>query len=111
MHIHIFGLYGNFDWIWSFRSTRNEGRSGTGKITKSAGGGGTQNGALLAANMNDSSGNPIPLGASPNNKPGIPTIDYNGGGNSTIQYDRCWVNNVVGGFPLKLLSMRELIYR
>ena len=84
---------------------------GTGKVTKNGGGGGTQNGALLVANMNDSSGNPIPLGASPNNKPGTPTIDYNGGGNSTIQYDSCWVNNVVGGFPLKLLSMRELIYR
>jgi hypothetical protein len=59
--------------------------------------------------MNNSSGSPIALGA--NNPPGAPTINWNGGGNATIQYDSCWINTVTGGaFPLKLVTMRELIY-
>src|SRR5882762_5137699 len=49
---------------------------GKGTFTKNGGGNGTLNGALLVANLNDSSGNPIPLGL--NNAPGIPTMNWNG---------------------------------
>jgi Tfp pilus assembly protein PilX len=82
---------------------------GKGVLVKNGGGNGTLNGSLLVANMNNSSGTPIALGA--NNPPGAPTINWNGGGNATIQYDSCWINTVTAGaFPLKLVSMRELIY-
>jgi hypothetical protein len=82
---------------------------GKGVLVKNGGGNGTLNGSILVANMNNSSGSPIALGA--NNPPGAPTINWNGGGNATIQYDSCWINTVTGGaFPLKLVTMRELIY-
>jgi len=83
---------------------------GKGTLQKNGGGNGVVNGSILAANMFDSSGNgnPIPLGA--NNPPGAPTINWNGGGTATIQYDTCWINAVMRPFPYKSLGHRELMY-
>jgi hypothetical protein len=81
---------------------------GKGTFTKNGGGNGTLNGALLVANLNDSSGNPIPLGS--NHAPGIPTMNWNGGGNFTGQYDSCWINYVQQAFPYRTITDRELLY-
>jgi hypothetical protein len=82
---------------------------GKGVFNKNGGGNGTMNGSILVANLNNSGGTPIALGA--NNPPGAPTINWNGGGNATIQYDSCWINDVTNGaFPLQLVSMREVLY-
>lgn len=83
---------------------------GKGQIVKNGGGNGVVNGSLFVANMNDSSGKPIPLGASPPNAPGSPSIDWNGGGNATIQYDSCWIQAVSGRVPYKVLATREVVY-
>lgn len=81
---------------------------GKGTVTKNGGGNGTLNGSLFIANMNDSSGNPIPLGHG--NAPGSPTLNWNGGGNAGVQYDSCWINFVSQAFPYKTITDRELIY-
>jgi Tfp pilus assembly protein PilX len=81
---------------------------GKGTFTKNGGGNGTLNGALLVANLNDSSGNPIPLGS--NHAPGIPSMNWNGGGNFTGQYDSCWINYMSQSLPYRTITDRELIY-
>jgi hypothetical protein len=77
---------------------------GKGSITKNGGGNGVVNGSILVANLYDSSGNPISSGA-----PGVPTINWNGGGNATIQYDSCWINDVTQ-FPYRIVAVREMMY-
>ena len=49
-------------------------------------------GSLLVANLYDNSGVYTPAHLLPGSSaPGIPTINWNGGGiNATIQYDSCW---------------------
>jgi Tfp pilus assembly protein PilX len=87
---------------------------GKGNVVKNGGGNGVLNGSLFVANLYTDTNytTKIPLGASPNNPPGPPSIAWGGGGNATIQYDSCWINFVIGGaFPLEIVSMRELIYR
>jgi hypothetical protein len=81
---------------------------GKGNFTKNGGGNGTLNGAMLVANLNDSSGNPIALGV--NNPPGIPTMNWNGGGNFTGQYDSCWTNYMSNSLPFRTITDRELMY-
>jgi Tfp pilus assembly protein PilX len=81
---------------------------GKGVVQKNGGGNGTLNGSLFVANMNDASGNPIPMGSG--NAPGIPTVAWNGGGNFTGQYDSCWINYVSQAFPYKTITDRELLY-
>jgi hypothetical protein len=81
---------------------------GKGTFTKNGGGNGTLNGAMMVANLNDSLGNPIPLGL--NNPPGIPTMNWNGGGNFTGQYDSCWTNYMSQSLPFRTITDRELIY-
>jgi Tfp pilus assembly protein PilX len=81
---------------------------GKGTVTKNGGGNGTLNGALLVANMNDSSGNPIAFGGG--NAPGAPNITWNGGGNATFQYDSCWINFAGQSQPYRTITDRELIY-
>ncbi|HYL84873.1 MAG TPA: hypothetical protein VE263_11605 [Candidatus Angelobacter sp.] len=85
---------------------------GKGNVVKNGGGNGTLDGSLLVANLYSDTpptySHLIPLGA--NNPPGIPTMNWNGGGNATIQYDSCWINAVTQAFPYKLVSQRELIY-
>jgi hypothetical protein len=77
---------------------------GKGVLNKNGGGNGVVNGSILVANLYDSSGNPISSGP-----PGVPTINWNGGGNATIQYDSCWVNNV-SQFPYRIVAVREMMY-
>jgi Tfp pilus assembly protein PilX len=85
---------------------------GKGNVVKNGGGNGTLNGSLLVANLYSDTPptytHLIPLGS--NNPPGIPTINWNGGGNATIQYDSCWINAVTQSFPYKIVAQRELIY-
>jgi len=81
---------------------------GKGILQKNGGGNGVVNGSILVANMFDSSGNPIPLGA--NHPPGAPTINWNGGGTAAIQYDTCWINAVMQPFPYRSVGHRELMY-
>src|SRR5258708_34467505 len=54
--------------------------------------------------------NPIALGASPANPPGIPFFGWNGGGSATVQYDSCWVLAVTQSLPYHLVAQRELSY-
>jgi hypothetical protein len=81
---------------------------GKGVFNKNGGGNGTMNGSIVVANMYDSATppNPIPLGA--NNPPGSPTINWNGGGNATIQYYTCWINSMSQSFPYRVVAQREL---
>jgi len=81
---------------------------GKGVFTKNGGGSGTMDGSILVANMNNSSGTPIALGAG--NPPGSPTINWNGGGNANINYDACTVNSLGQSFPYRIVAQRELIY-
>lgn len=83
---------------------------GKGNVTQNGAGNGTVNGAMLVANLYDNSGKLIPTGASPQNPPGVPTINWNGGGNATFQYDSCWINYLIQKFPYKVLAERELMY-
>ena len=84
---------------------------GKGSFTKNGGGNGTLNGAMMVADLYSDPptySHPIPLGA--NNPPGIPTMNWNGGGNFTGQYDRCWINYMSQSLPFRTISDRELIY-
>ena len=79
---------------------------GKGNIQKSGGGSGTFNGGILVANLYDSSGNPLPASAAP----GIPTINWAGGGNVTINYDSCWINSLSQRLTLKVIASHEEVY-
>lgn len=83
---------------------------GKGNVVKNGGGNGTLNGSLFVANMytDTTYAHLIPLGL--NLPPGPPTIAWNGGGNSTIQYDSCWITLMGKSLPLRLVTSRELIY-
>jgi hypothetical protein len=81
---------------------------GKGVFTKNGGGNGTMNGAILVANMNNSTGTPIALGYG--NPPGSPSITWNGGGNANINYDSCTINSLGQSFPYRIVAQRELIY-
>lgn len=78
---------------------------GTGNISMSGGGNGVIDGAMLVANLYDSSGHLIPSGA-----PGAPIMNFSGAGNMTIQYDSCWVAAMNQSAPYKSLGIRELAY-
>jgi hypothetical protein len=78
---------------------------GKGNITWSGGGNGTIDGAMLVANLYDSSNHLIPSGA-----PGAPLISFSGGGSMTVQYDSCWVAAMNQSSPYKSLGVREMTY-
>jgi len=78
---------------------------GKGNITWSGGGTGVIDGAMLVANLYDSTGHLIPSGA-----PGAPLISFSGGGNMTVQYDSCWVAAMNQSAPYKSLGVREMTY-
>lgn len=78
---------------------------GKGVVTKNGGGNGTFDGAMLVANLYDSSGQMITSGS-----PGTPTINWNGGGNATVQYDSCWANSMNLTMPYKSMAVREMMY-
>jgi hypothetical protein len=95
---------------------------GEGALVKDGGGSATVQGAVFMGNLYldnpGSSGpgsypaysNPIALGASPANPPGIPFFGWNGGGSATVQYDSCWVLAVTQSLPYHLVAQRELSY-
>lgn len=78
---------------------------GKGNVTWSGGGNGTIDGAMLVANLYNSSNQLITSGT-----PGIPNISYSGGGNMTVQYDSCWVAAMNQMTPYKSLGVREMTY-
>jgi hypothetical protein len=78
---------------------------GKGTIDMSGGGNGVIDGAMLVANLYDSSGHLIPSGA-----PGVPVMNFSGAGNMTIQYDSCWVAAMNQSAPYKSLGVREMAY-
>jgi hypothetical protein len=71
----------------------------------SGGGNGVIDGAMLIANLYDSSGHLIPSGA-----PGAPILNFSGAGNMTIQYDSCWVAAMNQSSPYKSLGIREMTF-
>ncbi|MGH9514251.1 MAG: pilus assembly PilX family protein [Terriglobales bacterium] len=78
---------------------------GKGIVTKNGGGNGTFDGAMLVANLYDSGGTLITSGP-----PGRPSINWNGGGNATVQYDSCWASSMNLTMPYKSLGIREMAY-
>lgn len=78
---------------------------GKGNLTMSGGGNGVVDGAMLVANLYDSSNHLITSGA-----PGAPLISFSGAGNMTVQYDSCWVAAMNQSSPYKSLGVREMAY-
>jgi hypothetical protein len=78
---------------------------GKGNVSMSGGGNGVIDGAMLVANLYDSSGHLLTSGA-----PGVPVMDFSGNGNMTIQYDSCWVAAMNQSSPYKSLGVREMAY-
>jgi Tfp pilus assembly protein PilX len=78
---------------------------GKGNVDMSGGGNGVIDGAMLVANLYNSSNQLLTSGT-----PGIPTINFSGGGNMTIQYDSCWVAAMNQSSPYKSLGVREMAY-
>jgi len=78
---------------------------GKGNLTMSGGGNGVIDGAMLVANLYDSSNQLITSGA-----PGAPLISFSGAGNMTVQYDSCWVAAMNQSSPYKSLGIREMTY-
>ncbi|HEY4661302.1 MAG TPA: hypothetical protein VIG91_07350, partial [Terriglobales bacterium] len=76
-----------------------------GNVDMSGGGNGVIDGAMLVANLYNSSNQLLTSGT-----PGIPTINFSGGGNMTIQYDSCWVAAMNQSSPYKSLGVREMAY-
>jgi hypothetical protein len=85
---------------------------GKGDVLKTGGGNGILNGSMLVANLYSDTPptytNLIPLGY--NNPPGIPRVNWPGGGNFTGQYDSCWINYVSQALPYRTITDRELLY-
>jgi PilX N-terminal len=79
---------------------------GKGDIEKSGGGNGTVNGGILIANLYDSQGNLLP----PSSPPGVPTINWSGGGTANINYDSCWIKNVQNRPVFRVMASHEEMY-
>jgi len=90
-------LDGNFNWDGLILVI------GKGSLTRSGGGGGNINGAILVANTVNPTTDTPP-------QPGPPFYDTSGGGNSTIQYDSCLLDNALTSSTYKIISYRELTY-
>jgi len=78
---------------------------GKGSVSWSGGGTGTLDGAMLVANLYDSSNHLITSGT-----PGTPNISYSGGGTMNVNYDSCWVAAMNQMTPYKSLGVREMTY-
>lgn len=79
---------------------------GKGDIQKSGGGNGVVNGGLFIANLYDSQGNLLPS----NGPPGSPTLNWSDGGNATINYDSCWIQNMQNRPVYRVLASHEEMY-
>jgi Tfp pilus assembly protein PilX len=82
---------------------------GKGTVTKNGGGNGTLDGSLLVANLYDNS-SPTPHLLPLAGPPGIPTMNWNGGGNASINYDSCWSSALSLSLPYKIVGVREMMY-
>jgi len=80
---------------------------GKGSVTKNGGGNGTLDGSILVANLYNSASPPVLL--PPTSNPGAPTINWNGGGNATIQYDSCWSTALSNSLAYRIVGVREII--
>jgi Tfp pilus assembly protein PilX len=79
---------------------------GKGSVTKNGGGNGTLDGSLLVANLFNSSNQLLPSSSAP----GAPTINWNGGGTATIQYDSCWSSAMSQSLAYRIVAVREMMY-
>jgi hypothetical protein len=80
---------------------------GKGSMTKNGGGNGTMDGALLLANLYNSATPPALLPGS--SAPGAPTLNWNGGGNATFNYDSCWSSALSGSLNYRIVAVREMM--
>ncbi len=78
---------------------------GTGAVVKNGGGNGTVDGAMLVANLYNSSGALLPSSG----PPGSPTVNWNGGGNVQWNYDSCWSTAMSQSLAWRIVAMREII--
>jgi len=80
---------------------------GKGCVSIATGGGnGAFTGAVLVANLNDSSGSPLPATSAP----GVPVVNLSGGGTFNFNYDSCFLNNLTHHLVYRILASREEIY-
>jgi len=83
---------------------------GKGTVTKNGGGNGTLDGSILVANLYDSSGVYTPAHLlPPAGAPGIPTLNWNGGGNANVNYDSCWSSALSKSLNYRIVAVRELM--
>lgn len=83
---------------------------GKGTVTKNGGGNGTLDGSILVANLYDSSGVYTPAHLLlPSGPPGIPTLNWNGGGNASINYDSCWSTALSKSLNYRIVAVREMM--
>ena len=78
---------------------------GQGSVVKNGGGNGTVDGAMLVANLYNSSGNLLPSSG----PPGSPTVSWGGGGNVQWNYDSCWSTAMSQMLAWRIVAMREII--
>lgn len=78
---------------------------GKGNVVKSGGGNATVDGSMLMANLYDSSGNLLP----PSSAPGVPQINWSGGGSMSMNYDSCWSTAMSQMLAWRIVAMREII--
>jgi hypothetical protein len=97
---------GNFSWNGVVLAI------GKGVAVFNGGGNGQINGTMIAANTRDASGNLL-------NALGTPSVTWTGGGGNGIQYDHCWVQQMMSRInftpprstkPLKVISVKTLPY-
>ena len=79
---------------------------GKGSVTKNGGGNGTINGSMLVANLYAANGTLLPA----NSAPGIPTFNWNGGGNVSWNYDSCWSTILNGLQAYRIVAVREMMF-
>lgn len=103
---------GNFSWYGPVYVV------GKGDFEASGGGNGLIVGTMLVANTRTSPYGPSNV-VSDTVGLGSPTVNWNGGGGNGIQYDHCWVENLLSKVPftppqstkpLKVLSVKPLAY-
>lgn len=82
---------------------------GKGAVVKNGGGNGTVDGSMLVANMY--SGTPPTYGSllPSSSAPGIPSVQWNGGGNVQWNYDSCWSSAMGQSLAWRIVGMREII--
>ena len=84
---------------------------GKGTVTKNGGDNGTLDGSILVANLYDSSGVYTPAHLlPPAGAPGIPTLNWNGGGNASVNYDSCWSSALSKSLNYRIVAVREMMH-